>query len=79
MTCGYCKDEFCVNDKCPMCADYCPVYDTPNVCKYDTRNVECNFYDKCETYENCTVQVLTNSATGECSVGWKRNRKDDDK
>lgn len=37
--------------------------------------VETNFYDKVETYENCTVQVLTNTKTGEVSVGWWRNEE----
>lgn len=35
--------------------------------------VEINVFDKVETYENCTVQVLTNTVTGEVSVGWWRN------
>ena len=35
--CKYYYDEFCVNDKCPMCADYCPVPDTENVCKWEER------------------------------------------
>jgi Lar family restriction alleviation protein len=35
--------------------------------------VETNFFDKEETFPNCTVQVLTNTATGETSVGWWRN------
>lgn len=35
--CEYCIDEICVNADCPMCADYCPVYDTPNVCKWEKR------------------------------------------
>jgi hypothetical protein len=35
--CRYYYDEFCVNDKCPMCADYCPVPDTPDVCKHEDR------------------------------------------
>ena len=35
MGCKYCKDEFCVNDACPLCADYCPVMDVPGVCKYE--------------------------------------------
>ena len=35
MSCKYCKDEFCVNDACPMRGDYCPVIDMPNVCKYE--------------------------------------------
>lgn len=32
-----------------------------------------NIYDKCETYTNCTVQILTNTATGERSIGWWDN------
>lgn len=35
MSCKYCKEEFCVNDACPLCADYCPVIDVPGVCKYE--------------------------------------------
>ncbi len=38
--------------------------------------VETNFYDKVETFENCTVQVLTNSVTGDVSWGWWRNTPD---
>lgn len=33
--CRYNKDEFCVNDQCPMRADYCPVAQNPGVCKYE--------------------------------------------
>lgn len=32
--CKYCKDEICVNADCPMRADYCPVFDTPQICRY---------------------------------------------
>ena len=32
--CKYYYDEFCVNDKCPYCADYCPVTEYPEICKY---------------------------------------------
>ena len=35
--CKWCKDEFCVNDDCPMRADYCPVPDIEGVCKYEER------------------------------------------
>lgn len=35
--------------------------------------ISVNIYDKEETYPNCTVQVLTNTATGEVSVGWWKN------
>lgn len=30
-------------------------------------------YDEEEIHENCTVQVLRNSVTGEVSVGWWEN------
>ena len=32
-----------------------------------------SFFDQEEIIENCTVQILTNSKTGEVSVGWWRN------
>ena len=35
MICKYYHEEFCVNDQCPMCADYCPVPDSQGVCKYE--------------------------------------------
>ncbi|MGM9601412.1 MAG: hypothetical protein ACI3W5_07495 [Faecousia sp.] len=34
--------------------------------------VETNIYDREEIHKNCTVQVLTNSVTGEVSIGWWR-------
>ena len=42
--------------------------------------IETCFYDKEEIFENCTVQVLTNTATGEVSIGWWKNeeRTDED-
>lgn len=43
---------------------------TPEIVK-----VETNFYDKEETFPDCTVQVLTNTVTGETSVGWWQNGK----
>ena len=36
---------------------------------------EIGFFDVEEVHENCTVQVLRNSITGEVSVGWKENDK----
>lgn len=38
--------------------------------------VETNLYDKEEIYPDCTVQVLTNTATGDVSVGWWKNETD---
>jgi hypothetical protein len=37
MDCKYCEDEFCVNADCPMCCDYCPVPDYPEVCRFEDR------------------------------------------
>lgn len=41
MVCNYNQDEFRTNDKCPMCADYCPVPDDDGVCIYENRVDEC--------------------------------------
>lgn len=38
---------------------------------------ECNVYNKCEEFKNCTVQVLTNTVTGEVSVGWWQGTADE--
>lgn len=38
--CKWYKDEFCVNDACPLCADYCPVPNDPDVCKWEERDGE---------------------------------------
>lgn len=32
--------------------------------------VHAAIYDQVETHRNCTVQVLTNTVTGDVSVGW---------
>lgn len=48
----------------------------PENCPYCGRpmqEVKFNLFDKEETFPNCTVQVLTNTATGETSVGWWKN------
>lgn len=34
---------------------------------------ETNIYDSEEIHENCTVQILKNSVTGETSIGWWEN------
>ena len=34
MNCKWMDDEMCVNDKSPVCADYCPVADHQELCKY---------------------------------------------
>lgn len=40
--------------------------------------VETCFYDKEEIFENCTVQVLTNTVTGDVSIGWWKNEERED-
>lgn len=43
--------------------------------KVDQRfeSIATNLFDKEETYTNCTVQILTNTITGEMSIGWWKN------
>ena len=38
--CKYCQDEVCVNADCPMCCDFCPVPDTPGVCRFEDRETQ---------------------------------------
>ncbi len=38
-------------------------------------HVDKDVFDEEEIHENCTVQILRNSATGEVSVGWWKNGK----
>lgn len=35
--------------------------------------IETNLYNKVKRYENCTVEILTNTITGEQSIGWWQN------
>ena len=39
----------------------------------ETVKVETNLFNVEELHTDCTVQVLRNSVTGECSVGWWEN------
>ena len=39
----------------------------------DILSLQTNIFDKEEIYPNCTVQVLTNTVTGEVSIGWWKN------
>lgn len=43
--CKYLSDDFsevCVNAECPVCADFCPVIDTPGVCRFEEREAPNN-------------------------------------
>ena len=46
---------------------------------FEQVQVVTNLFDKEEIYQNCTVQVLTNTVTGEVSVGWWKNDREDDR
>lgn len=39
-------------------------------------HIETNFFDQEELFTNCTVQVLTNTVTGEVSIGWWPNEEE---
>lgn len=46
---------------------------------WNTRTaLETNIFDEEEVYENCTVQILRNSVTGEESIGWYVNESEDE-
>ena len=34
------------------------------------RNIKTNIFDKTEHYYNVDIEILTNSVTGEQSIGW---------
>lgn len=35
LKCKWELNEVCVNDACPLCADFCPLIYAHNVCKYE--------------------------------------------
>ena len=49
-------------------AKFCPVCGWSSESKIELK--EMNIYDKVERYSNCIVEILTNSITGDVSVGW---------
>lgn len=51
----------------PVKVNFCPVCG----CMNEDTIIQTNLFDKEETYENCFVQILENTATGEVSVGWR--------
>lgn len=44
----------------------------------DTKKLSIGMFDKREVHHNCMVEILTNSVTGEVSVGWKEEEGDDE-
>ena len=38
--CKHLKDKICVNSKCPIRKDFCPVIDAPQLCRYADMELE---------------------------------------
>lgn len=58
---------------CPECGLYIQWKISPDgaVKKWNRRaEISAAVFDRADVYRDCTVQVLTNTATGETSVGW---------
>ena len=55
--------------------EYVPIYRMKQWFEH-CRN-QMNTYDKCDVIEGCTVEILTNTVTGETSVGWWRGEVED--
>lgn len=51
-------------------AEYVPIYRMKQWFEHCRHQM--NMYDQCEIIEGCTVEILTNTLTGETSVGWWR-------
>lgn len=55
--------------------EYVPIYRMKQWLEHCRHQM--NLYDQCEVIEGCTVEILTNTLTGETSVGWWRGRVED--
>lgn len=56
----------CDGKPCPHNCDKCPHREDTG----DIQLVDSVLYEEVERHDNCTVQVLKNTVTGELSVGW---------
>lgn len=76
--CVYLSDEYeavCVCMACPARSNICPCLDYQIICKHYEPPVKTNIFDEREVHENCTVEILKNSITGETSIGWYENER----
>lgn len=58
LVCKWNKEEFCTNDECPMCADYCPVPNDEGICRYEERISDKEI--KKETCKTCQANKVCN-------------------
>lgn len=63
----YVENRVVMDDCYDRRATWCPLIEVPD------QVAETNIFDTEETYHGCTVQVLSNSVTGETSIGWWRS------
>ena len=50
------------------------VLDVLDSIQQQTEITDISIYDKIEEHDNCTVQILSNSITGDVSIGWRQNK-----
>lgn len=55
---------------------FCKIIDSQPTASPEYVETESNLFDVEEIHDNCTVQILRNSVTGEESVGWWPNRRE---
>ena len=60
-----------------VCGEPHIIYKCSGVCPQFKNGTKLNMYDHCEIIEGCTVEILTNTLTGETSVGWWRGGVED--
>ena len=56
-----------------LLVDECGCYAACPDGRFTVAEIEGGIFDHEEIYPDCTVQVLTNTATGDVSVGWWKN------
>ena len=60
-----------------VCGEPHIVYKCSGVCPHFKNGTKLNMYDQREIIEGCTVEIMTNTLTGETSVGWWRGGVED--
>ena len=72
---GFCRwkceqlynDDEAIGSDCPF-KEYSP----------SEKKISTNLYDQEEIHHNCTVQILRNSVTGDVSVGWWKEKGEEE-
>lgn len=76
--CQYtCHSKHMPDKNCPSCGRTITWIEPKDKLAEQCSDIETNLFDEEEIHENCTVQILRNSITGEVSIGWWENDKED--